>query len=996
MTTDPHAPARALMLHCITEAVERSGRAITIDETSTLDGTFIRLRRSDASVHSLFEVVAPHQHAYDDVLREKARSVATRMQAPRFAVCNLRQCVVYRTDAVVRRLNDEEQIESTFSLCTVFSVDEASTPQHKQRIVDAVRAFLTQQPQAQLTADELLALRLEETTSDLIACTLATTEQRAYVVRLVTSVLAYDLLQFRHEETLDRLTVPYGLRSPRLLLDIVGAFLRDARDKGHRMFPARVSDVQVLPAREEFFRASLADLISFLQRMDLVRIPTSGMHRAIDRYLTWSSSIKEHPTPILDVIDLALRMTARTGPVRFLELGSTTGLAALRVLHHADALGLHEPIVRVYAPTADDARMVQLRTTGRLDERSPVAFIEQHERVERPWTTVSISGYDVTERHRLRLLLERLPLVDDGTVIIYLPSTALHDQRYSGVRNAIMARFDIEWILVSDVQPLSEPDAALCVIVARMRGGEEQQTPPPAKLVYVRAPFASFFLPCESPRERDAKRLASIDAFLRYLSASERGKNNDEAVVHVVAQTTLRSLADSPHASWSDLLIPADVLSRILLKSEGKLRPLRDVATVASGLRTGAHEFFLPDGEQIVHEGIEPEYWQRTLMSGATADNAAIVSADEFDSITAAPTTSHRLLLVHGTERDLQGTNVYTRIQAAEREGVHTRATVRGRDPWYDLGDVRVPDIVLPRRNDGRWLAHRNTSHAFITDSCVGVHLHDTTHADAFALWMNSTVGLFFSELFRRTHTDIDVTVTELSLFPVPSQQILRDTQPRHHREFQSRAMLVLSEEIGTEIAECARPELVRKDRRRLDAYYMDAVLALSPEEQRWMYRFVMMWWTEPTSNIRHLTSALVYDLEVRHKLRPLSSWYTQEIQQLPSDATRTIIVPDHTHAEVTSTMFSHAVRLTRGSRTEEIIDCSSKAEAEIITILCTLGKASIEIPKDEIIIDMLLPQLHQFQQTLEAAMDAACTVLPDEEIRELVKRSVRARMTAL
>lgn len=996
MTFDAHASARALMVQCITEAVERTALSITIDEASTLDGTFIRLRLHDATVHSLFEVVAPHHHAYDDVLREKARSVATRMQSPRFAVCNLRQCVVYRTDAVVKRLNDEEQIESTFPLCSIFTVDEAASAQHKQRIVDVIRTFLTQPPQPQLTADELLALRLEETTADLIACTLGTTEQRASVVRLVTSVLAYDLLQFRHEETLDRLTVPYGLRSPRLLLDIVGAFLRDARDKGHRMFPARVSDVHVVHARDEFFRASLADLISFLQRMDLVRIPTSGMHRAIDRYLTWSSSVKDHPTPILDVVDLALRMTSRSGPVRFLELGTTTGLAALRALHHADALGTAEPMVRVYAPTADDARMVQLRTTGRLDEHSPVAFIEQHERVERPWTTVSISGYDVTERHRLRLLLERLPFVDDGTVILYLPSTALHEPRYAGVRNAIMARFDIEWVVVSDVQPLSEPDVALCLIVARMRGGEEQQTPTPAKLVYVRAPFASFFLPCESPRERDAKRLTSIDAFLRYLSASERGKNNDEAVVHMVAQSTLRSLADTPHASWSDLLIPADVLSRIVLKTEGKLLPLRNVATVASGLRTGAHEFFLPDVEQIVHEGIEPEYWQRTLMSGVTVDNAVIVSGEEFDSITSAPSTSHRLLLVHGMQRDMHGTNMFTRIQAAERDGVHTRAALRDRDRWYDLGDVRVPDIVVPRRHDGRWLAHRNTSHAFITDSCVGVHLHDTTNADAVALWMNSSVGLFFAELFRRTHTDIDVTVTELSLFPVPTVQILRDTQPRQHREFQSRTMLPLTTELGTTVAECARPDLVSKDRRRLDAYYMDSVLALSPEEQRWVYRFAMMWWAEPTSNIRHLTSAIIYDLEVRHKLRPLSSWYTQEIEQLPTDATRTIIVPDHTHAEVTSTMFSHVVRLLRGSRTEEIIECASKAEADIIAVLCTLGKVTIEIPKDEIIITMLLPQLHRFQQTLEAAMDAACTVLPDEEIRELVKRSVRARMTAL
>lgn len=995
MHVDVEASARTLVRQALSDAIDRSGSPFTLEDMSTVDGTYLRLRTADGATHSIIEVLAPSHHPYDELYREKARSVATRAQAPRFLVCNLRRCVVYRTDAVVRRAPDEEQIERSLFIAESFTLDDASTSHNVQRMADVFRTFLTHEAPALLEADELLSARLEESTTDVLACTDGSPAQRTAVVRLVTSILAYDVLQLRHEESLDRLTLPYGLRAPRLLLDIVGAFLRDARDKGHRMFPARVSDVHVLPHRADLFRAVLADCVAFLQRMDLERIPTSGMHRAIDRYLTWSSSLRHHPTPILDIVDAALRMAVRNGPMRLLEIGSTNGLAALRALHHADALGADAPTVRVYAPTADDARMVQLRTTGRLDEHSPVRFIEHHERVDRPWTTVCISGHDIADRHRLRLLLERLPLVDDGTVIIFLPSSSLHDARFAGVRSALAARFDVEWVMVSDVQPLSDPDVAMCMIVARQRGGED--TSAPARFVYLRAPLTNFFLSCESPRERDAKRIGSIDAFLRYLSASERGKNNDEAVVRMVPQLQVRASADSPMSSWADHLIPSDVLSRILQKAERKLVPLHTLAAVASGLRTGAHEFFLPDMEQIVHEGIEQKYWQRTLMSGTTVDNAVINASTEFTAITSAPITDHRLLLIHDTARELQGTNMGTRIEAAERDGIHARATVRGRDRWYDLGDVRVPDIVFGRRHEGRWLAYLNTSHAFITDSCVGVHVNDTSQADALALWMNSTVGLFFHHLFKRTHTDIDMTVTELSLFPVPSVQILRDTQPRRHREFLCRPIASLVEELGTTVAECARPDLVRRDRRRADAYFMDTVFAFSPEEQRWIYRLALLWWTEPTSNLRHLTHAIMHDLEVRHKLRPLSTWYTQEIEQLPNDATRTIIVPDSiTHAEVSSTMFSHTVRLMRGQRTEDVIDCASKAEAEIIVLLCDLGKITIEIPKDEVLIDALLPQLHQFRHTLESAMDAACSALPDDDIRDMVKRSVRARMTAL
>lgn len=981
---------RTLLLELLRTAVARCGRDAEVTEHAGIDGSYVLV-----SGVMLVDALTPVDDPYDEFARDKARVVAARLQLPTLGLVTFRRAVSFRTDAVLRRAPEERQQIGSYTGADVASVTEI-TERHHEPIVAALVAML-QDAWADVPAaapEDLLGERVREAASTMLACTDHTDEQNEAVVRLVTSILAYALLQMRREEDLDRLSIPWGMRSAPLMLDVVGSYFREARRSGFGMFPSTVSDVDVLPSHAGVFRTALASLCTFMHRIDPRRIDDHALHRTVDDIVRWCDGARRAPSPSIDVVDVALRLAAPSGASRLLEVGDAGGLFAVRARVLAASRGQQPPQVHVFAPNTDAERAVVLRTSGRVDAASDIGLVRRHTSVDAPWDVLCCAGTHLDGRHLLRLLAERLPMSEHGALVFVLPLAVLHDERYAAMRSAITQRFAITWVLTSDAESLVDPEAGTCCIVARMH--DDTDDDPSARFVVLRRPLAHFFMPCDSPREIDAKRVQHLDAFTGYLGASEYGKNNDEVYVRTVPQRALRERADGNDGAWFDLLIPPDVVSRILQKTASRVQLLRNVGHAWSGLRTGASEFFVVDAESIATEGLESRAWQRTTLDGETIDNMLINDGDDLGAIQGPPRSDARLLLIRDQRRALEGTNILTRIERAERNGLHARPTVRHRDPWYDLGEPVVADLIVPKRQDARRLVAMNPAQAIIADGCIGITLQDARMAEPIALWMNSSLGQFLNAAFMPSQHKADMTVRDAEVFPVPSADVLRDLQARRHRPFLHRTVETVATEYGTDDPDHARIESVRRDRRAVDQYVMENIVGLTPEEQRWVYRLLLLWWKQG-GNVRHLVLALVHDLEVRHKLRPLAHWYGPAIDQLPDENTRIVIVPDGvTRADVTRTMFSWQVICRKGSKTDEAIDCASQEEAQIIKLLIDLGKLHVAIPTDAPIIAELLPQLEAFRTSLESALDAVCSVLPDTEIRSLVRTHLRARMTTL
>jgi hypothetical protein len=367
--------------------------------------------------------------------------------------------------------------------------------------------------------------------------------------------------------------------------------------------------------------------------------------------------------PTIDAIDLALRAAryvrdSQPQHLRMLEIGPTQGLASVRQILMS---GLHACDARVYAPTADDERAVVLRSSGRLDSASDVRVLRDTKRTEAPWDLVVATTTDVHDRHRLRVLLERMDIAEQGVVVLFMPLSALHDDEYAGMRHVLTSRFDIEWAIVSDAEALAEPDSGVCCVIARHRTDDRKQSL--ARFVYLRRPIAAFFPTSRASRDLEKARLKTLDEFVAYLDASERGKLNDEAVVRMVDQTTLQQ-----RSSWEDDLVPPDIIASILTKTGAAMRPLRTLADVTGGIRTGANEVFAPNSHEVATDDLEMQYWQRTLDNGNMQDNLLLTSYDDIDTMCGLPHTDRRLLLLPRDRTTMAGTNVLTTAEAIAAE----------------------------------------------------------------------------------------------------------------------------------------------------------------------------------------------------------------------------------------------------------------------------------------------------------------------------------------
>ncbi|MEN9281095.1 MAG: hypothetical protein RL594_30 [Bacteroidota bacterium] len=991
-TTNSLGHARHVLSLCLHAATGKGASRTTIEEFTSVEGTFRVLKDAETQrTLAVVDAIPPSESPFDDVPRDKLRSIATRVQAPYVILTNLRRVVTYRTEGVLKRLPDEQHTVGWHNASDVRSVEDADSSGMQVGIIAALRQAIQwldidaslRPEQRVIDASAFFSERVLSMFDDLVSCCESGVQQRDATLRLGTSILAYVLMHVRDRSNLDRLSLPYGLGSARLMTDLVGAYFRQARRLGHTMLPESVEDVQILPHREGVFRMTLSDLINFLHRFDPERLSDNDLHRAVDAVLQRCSRIARASVPTIDALDLALRMVARTRELRdvadhdrhrLLEIGQTQGLASVRHLLMSGGVPCE---ARVYARTAEDERAIVLRSSGRIGFDADVQILRETRAVRSPWDMVVATTTDVRERHRLRLLLERLPLDPDGVVVLFLPISALHDERYALVRQTLMARFSIEWLVVSDAEALAEPDTGVCFIVARV--ASEDDVDHPARCVYLRRPIAAFFPSSRASRDLEQDRLRALDTFVKYLDASRHGKLNDEAVVRMVPQDHLRR-----DPVWEDFLVPPDVLSSILTKTLPHIRPLRSIADVSGGMRTGAFDVFAPDTQTIASDDLENTFWQRIADDGSVIDNYVLTTSDDIDSMSGLPRTDRRLLLIPKDRSQISGTNVLTRIEKAEREGVHLRASMRHATEWWHLQPPQPPHLVIPKQQDRRWVVAVNSLRAYVSDAFVCITLRQPADAERIGLWMNSTIGVFLSELLRQDLHVQNITVRDAQEFPIADDALLSKLDPAHFTGLARRRVSTLDDEFGAVSYDSIRPETILRDRRKLDAAIMTDLLGLTEEEQRWVYRFAYAWWSR-TSNVRHIANAIVYDLEHRQKVKPLRAWYWPRINQLPLGARREIILDSPAEStEVTPTMFGWQVRISH-THDDLVLEASTGEEAEIIGLFVRLGAVSMEIPIDTILIAGLLPQLRDFVMAVEALLEQSLSAFPDD-----MRRSIR------
>ncbi len=307
--------------------------------------------------------------------------------------------------------------------------------------------------------------------------------------------------------------------------------------------------------------------------------------------------------------------------------------------------------------------------------------------------------------------------------------------------------------------------------------------------------------------------------------------------------------------SWGRFLRADDIFFRVLERGGARLQPLSDLARVRFGVKTGANDFFYVDRRSTDNGSMakatgnlralnEVASVRRGLTTGANDFfyltqppspiphppfsiesqhlSPVVFSLKEIPGITLERAPAKKLFFNCSASKDqLIGTGALRYIEEGERAGFHLRPTCASRDPWYAVArGIKPAPLIFPSKIGERWLVALNRSGVFEDKKLYGIFPANGVSELTLAALLNSTWSRYYTEVTCRQMTgaqaiaDIDVAVAEQIRIPDP-----RELSPRIRRELES-----VLKDIACRPVLSVFDEIVRADRRRLDALFLEAM----------------------------------------------------------------------------------------------------------------------------------------------------------------------------
>lgn len=308
---------------------------------------------------------------------------------------------------------------------------------------------------------------------------------------------------------------------------------------------------------------------------------------------------------------------------------------------------------------------------------------------------------------------------------------------------------------------------------------------------------------------------------------------NEDFRIRVVRQGELLLNLESSGKTvkWGQYLRAPDIYFEILERCKDKLVPLKEVAEVRYGIKTGINEFFYLDEDKVRHWGIEEEFL-----------SDIVTSPKEVDSLIINPKTlQFKVLLCNKSEKELlkeRKTGVLAYIRWGENQKTKERgsykkggipfpevASVKERKYWYDIGSREPGEFVVNRFIRERFFFPINNAKVFLGDVVFEGNIKKKKYAEFYKACLNSSLVFLFVELQGRFSMGdglltfygpdiVDLLVPDASKVSNPvSKQILKAFD-----KLLTRPIKPIFEEVKM------------KDRQRLDSLVLSAI-GLDPKK---------------------------------------------------------------------------------------------------------------------------------------------------------------------
>jgi hypothetical protein len=275
-----------------------------------------------------------------------------------------------------------------------------------------------------------------------------------------------------------------------------------------------------------------------------------------------------------------------------------------------------------------------------------------------------------------------------------------------------------------------------------------------------------------------------------------------------------------------------DIYFTIIKKAEGKLIPLRRIAELTYGLKTGINEFFLLDHSKLKEWNIEREFLKPIIVStkdirGYVADGTR---ADAF------------LFSCEKEISELKSTNALKYIKWGEKQRTRERggykkggipfpkvASVLGRKNWYDVGSREPGDFIINQFIDKRFFFAINEPRMLVSNIVFEGRWNRGEKELQNAL-LNSTLTFLFVEILGRVNLGeglLTMYGPDIELIPVLKPEAIPS---KVRKEIVDAFQIMKSRPVETIFEEANET-----DRRKLDELVFEAI-GLSGKEREEVY----------------------------------------------------------------------------------------------------------------------------------------------------------------
>lgn len=429
----------------------------------------------------------------------------------------------------------------------------------------------------------------------------------------------------------------------------------------------------------------------------------------------------------------------------------------------------------------------------------------------------------------------------------FIVSNSWLDTDYGrGLQEFFLKNYKIVAIIESKIERwFAEADVNTCIVILEKCSNQEERDKNPARFIYLKKRLRSFIPPTSDKKDEEVKRQKAIESLWdTFLYHSKIYENNDFRIYPIRQSELYEEGFDAEEkkytgAKWGKYLRAPDVFFEILRKCKEKLVPLKSLAKVRFGIKTGANEFFYLSQAEVKKHEIEKKFLQPIIFS------LKEVQGYRLDR----KTLENQAIICDKPKSKLKGTKLLKYLERGEAKEFNKRPTCaqRGKDSWYILAkDWDYAPLIFPSKVGERMPVFLNDK-IFEDKKLYGVTPKENIDVILLAAILNSTLARMFIEFTCRQLTgaqaiaDIDVIVVKNLLVP-DFDKISDEIKDKLKRAFE-KLLKTSAESVFKEIAPTPEEvsfEKVKTDRLELDKIIFRDILGLSEKEHLEVYRAVV------------------------------------------------------------------------------------------------------------------------------------------------------------